>query len=304
VVRWDPVGDHHVDLGTGPTPDPSEHTHVMRVPSRVGSARLAAPGGRAYVSVSWPGTTVVAAERRVPFAGPTNFRDLGGYPTESGGRTRWGQVFRADNLYHLTAGDLEVFDALGIGVIYDLRRDDEREVEPGPRDCLHLTLPCRKVLDTAPRTPNDRNAGERWLFEEYCGFLARAGPVFGLLFTELADGRARPSVFHCAGGKDRTGMTAALLLSWLGVDRETVLDDYELTGSCASPERLAAVTDLFVQEGIPRPVADGLLSAPRWAMAEALALLDDDYGGIEPYLRGPAGMSAESLGSLRARLVG
>jgi protein-tyrosine phosphatase len=304
VVRWEPVGEGSLAIAAGPTPDPSEHLHATTVPVSDGSARLAAvPPGRLYVSLTKGGTTIVAAERRIRFSGPGNFRDLGGYPTQLGGATRWGQVFRSDNLHHLTAGDLVEFDALGIGVIYDLRRDDERAEEPGPRPFVALPLPSRRVSDATKRVLTDRKAGERWLFEDYCGMLADAGPVFGRVFSDLAEGCAPPSVFHCAGGKDRTGMTAALLLSWLGVERETVLDDYELTAIFNSGERLRAVEDIFVGAGIARLTAQGLLSAPRWAMAGALTILDDRYGGIEAYLRGPANMTITSLENLRKRLV-
>jgi protein-tyrosine phosphatase len=304
VVRWAAVGGGSLVIATGPTPDPSEHVHAMTVPVSDGSAPLSAvPAGRLYVSITNGGATIVAAERRIRFSGSGNFRDLGGYPTRLGGATRWGQVFRSDNLHRLTAGDLVAFDALGIGVIYDLRRDDERAEEPGPREFVGLPLPSRRVSDAAKRVLTDRKAGEQWLFEDYCGMLADAGPVFGRIFSDLAEGYAPPSVFHCAGGKDRTGMTAALLLSWLGVERETVLDDYELTGVFNSGERLRAIEDIFVEAGIARLTAQGLLSAPRWAMADALTIVDDQYGGIETYLRGPANMTTTALENLRTRLV-
>jgi protein-tyrosine phosphatase len=150
---------------------------------------------------------------------------------------------------------------------------------------------------------HDRKAGEQWLFEDYCGMLAVAGPVFGRLFSRLAEADAGSAVFHCWGGKDRTGMTAALLLTWLGVNRELVLDDYELTTSYASAENLATVVNLFVEGGIPRRGALGMLSTPRWVMAEALAVLDDEFGGIEAYLLGPGEMTATAAAALRARLV-
>jgi len=304
VVRWATAGEGSVALATGRTPDPSEHIHVVTVSISEGSARLAAvPAGRFYVSITSGGTTLVVAERRVRFSGPGNFRDLGGYRIRSGGATRWGRVFRADNLHHLTADDLVIFDALGIGAIYDLRRDDERVEEPGPRAFVGLPLSSRRVSDAAKRTLVDRQAGERWLFDDYCGMLADAGPVFGRIFSDLADPDAPPTVFHCAGGKDRTGLTAALMLSWLGVERETVLDDYELTGIFNSGKRLRRIEDMFVEGGIARPTAQGLLSAPRWAMADALTVLDDDYGGIEAYLRGPAHMTTTALENLRTRLI-
>lgn len=126
--------------------------------------------------------------------------------------------------------------------------------------------------------------------------------MFGRLFSELADCPG-PAVFHCAGVKDRTGLTAALLLGCLGVDRETVLDDYELTSRYRGAEHVPAVVDLFVAKGTARPAAEGMLSAPRWAMAEALHLLDTKYGGIRSYLLAHGAMTEAALSSLAERLA-
>lgn len=264
VVRWELDGDHaiDVDIAIGPTPDAAEHIHVVRVPIHEGSARLTdVPLGRHYVSVSCRGGFLVGAERRVSFRGLTNFRDLGGYPTSSGW-TRWGRVFRSESLHNFTIDDLAAFDELGVRAIYDLRHDEEREREPGPRPCRHLAVPSPRVEDFDPSMLRERIDGERWLFEDYRGMLEQAGPVFGALFSALAEPEGTPAVFHCLGGKDRTGLAAALLLSWLGVDRDTVLDDYELSARCGSADRLSAVADIFVAGGIARPAAEGLLSTP------------------------------------------
>ncbi len=129
-----------------------------------------------------------------------------------------------------------------------------------------------------------------------------AGPVFGDLFSELADCEG-PVMFHCMGGKDRTGMTAALLLSCLGVDRDTVLDDYELTSRYSGPDQIPHVVDLFVSGGIARDAAIGILSTPRWAMENALGRLDSTYGGIEAYLCGLGGMDQRTIESLRTVLL-
>jgi protein-tyrosine phosphatase len=243
-----------------------------------------------------------AERRRVPFSGVKNLRDLGGYRTESGITTRWHQVFRSDSPHNFTPGDLEAFDVLGIHVIYDLRRGAEREEDPGPRPCVHVELPSRQVFATDPSTLNNRADGEQWLFEDYCGMLEFGGPVFGRLFTEFARSEG-PVMFHCMGGKDRTGMTAALLLSCLGVDRQTVLDDYELTSRFSGPERIPHVVDLFVAGGMTRDAAVGILSTPRWAMERALGRLDSNYGGIESYLCGPGRMDQRTLEVLRDRLL-
>ena len=99
-------------------------------------------------------------------------------------------------------------------------------------------------------------------------------------------------------------MAAALLLICLGVDRESVLDDYQLTSRYSGPDQIPHVVDLFVSEGIAREAAIGILSTPRWAMKNALGRVDSTYGGIEAYLRGLGGMDQKTIESLRSRLTG
>ncbi len=267
--------------------------------------RVEDPGpGRHYLSLRRPDGTLVVAERRVPFAGLINFRDIGGYDTADGGRTRWGLVFRSDSLHYFTEEDLIAFDELGVGTIYDLRRESERQEAPGPRPFVAMTLPGGRIADADPSALTDRRSGEEWLLEDYLGMLSQAGPVMGALFSRLAEPDAGPSVIHCLAGKDRTGMTVAILLSYLGVPLDAVIDDYALTASYTPPERLAEVVALFGTEGIAASAAEGMLSTPRWVMAEALDALERDHGGADAFLAGPGAMSEDALVRLRSRLVG
>jgi protein-tyrosine phosphatase len=165
--------------------------------------------------------------RLLPFAGVLNFRDIGGYPIAAGGLTRWQAVYRSDSLHYLTAGDLAAFDALGVKAVYDLRRPGELARFPGPRG--HANLASGDLAEWPAGSLRTRRGGEEWLAADYLSMLPRAAPAFGGLFTHLAADGQLPAVVHCLAGKDRTGMAIALLLTALGVDRATVLDDYELT---------------------------------------------------------------------------
>lgn len=306
VVRWELRGETPVDVAVGPSPEAIDHVHAVRGAAGQRSVRLTglAPG-RHFVSVApaGGGGAMVAGERRLPFAGPTNFRDLGGYPTATGGRTRWGRLFRSDALHRLTPEDLVAFERLGIRSVIDLRSEAERRRAPNLVPSRDLAL--LEIGGEAPRFDHLRRAadGERWLREQYLHMLAHAGPQFGSLLGGLTEPGGVPAVFHCVAGKDRTGMVAALLLTWLGVDRETVLDDYELTGSCRNPAHDEDVVAWFVEAGAAPDAVAGLLAAPRAAMADTLAVLDRDYGGIEAYLRGPAGLDAAALDRLRQTLI-
>jgi protein-tyrosine phosphatase len=242
-------------------------------------------------------------DRVVALTGALNFRDIGGYSIRSGGVVRVGHVFRSDSLHRCSEEDVAVLDGLGIRAVYDLRRPEEIEEAPGPRRHVHVEIQSQRLRDTDPAALQDRADGERWLLQDYLTMLERSGAVFGRLFSLVVEPDGAPCVFHCYGGKDRTGMAAALLLTWLGVDRGDVLDDYELTGALGGPDRLPQVVEEFVAMGFGQPAAQALLTTPRWAMTKALNVLDNEYGGIERYLRGPAGMNTETLGLLHDVLV-
>lgn len=313
LVRWEIEGTPAaVDLATGPTPDRIDHTHEATVPAGQTSLLVAGRGdGRLFVSVSPHGTgpAVVAADRRVPFAGVQNFRDMGGYRTRSGRIVRWGLVFRADALHGLSTGDLALYGHLSLRAVFDLRHDLEREQLPDPVPARPLTITGRPAgaepapLATAPERLTTAD-GERFLGEMYLGLLEHGAVQIGELYTGLAAGDGLPAVFHCHGGKDRTGIVAALLLEALGVERDVVLDDYELTARYRRREHQESTFGRLIESGMSPEAAAGVLSAPRWAMARALDELDDRHGGVEAYLTGPAGMAAADLQVLRARLVG
>jgi protein-tyrosine phosphatase len=240
--------------------------------------------------------------RRIALGAVVNFRDLGGYPTARGGSTRWGQVFRSDGLHKLADADVAAFDALGVHTVIDLRREDERVQHPHRFTSVCVPLPSRRLHERAGVKLEHRADGERWLYDEYCTMLETGGPLFGRLFSIVAEGLG-PVVIHCMSGKDRTGLTAALLLDHLGVERETVLDDYELTSQYHGVEHIPEVVDMFVANGIARAAAEGMLSAPRWAMEDALSVLDEEFGGSERYLRTSGAMDDETLRRLHSRLV-
>ena len=76
------------------------------------------------------GRRIEVSERKLPLAGPRNFRDLGGYPTDSGRRVRWGCLFRAASLAELTDDDVAYLERIGLARVIDLRGDDEVQDRP------------------------------------------------------------------------------------------------------------------------------------------------------------------------------
>jgi len=309
TVRWEFEGEPFaVDIAVGSSPDHEDHERQATVAAGETSFQVARrSGGRLFVSVAphEGGPAVIAAERRIPFEAVTNFRDLGGYRTRSGQRVRWGRLFRSDALHGMTEGDLAKYNELGLRSVYDLRGEVEVAEQPNPMPSRSLPILTRPAGgDTAIAFEGTTSGdGERVLADIYMGSIDHSARRIGELFSALTKRDGLPAVFHCHAGKDRTGLVAALLLEALGVERESILDDYELTARYRLRAQQDHTFDRLVKVGLAPEAAAGVLTAPRWAMAAALEYLDTAHQTIESYLTGPAAMSLPDLLRLRDELL-
>ena len=167
-----------------------------------------------------------------------NFRDLGEYRGDGGRKIRQGMLYRSGGLYFMNEEELAFFETLGVRYVMDLRTSAEVRQHPDPvlRDVTvlqHSGLEFANAgeIDFSPAGMSRIGAeGEEQLqkLHTYYRMLPFENEAFRILFDELSKGHA-PLVFHCATGKDRTGVFAMLLLLALGVPRETVLQDYLLS---------------------------------------------------------------------------
>jgi protein-tyrosine phosphatase len=322
VVRWDGMTDGPVAVCIGAAPDAIDHQRPAAVVDGGQEARLAGVGRdvRHYVHVGpqephqqsdeLP-SGVVAAERLVPLEGTLNFRDLGGYLSDDGSRVRWGRLFRSDGLHALTDADHELLTAIGLRTVYDLRWASELEAQPS-------RLPAEGVVVHHLAVGEDPEGGgdllerifsgeieeisiER-LVDIYNELLDQGAATFAKLLTHLTDDGALPAVFHCSAGKDRTGISAALLLRLLGVPRDVVLDDYELSTTYRTAKRLDALRPRFEEAGLDIDRFRDYLSAPRPVLAATLTRIETEHGGVEGYLR-DGGMDSRTPGRLRELLL-
>lgn len=241
-------------------------------------------------------------ERRIELEGCFNFRDLGGYPTADGRRVRWRQLFRSDALHHLTERDLSrLTGELDIRDVLDLRSSGELTLEGvgllsrGPARHHHLPLFDGDVSGEGRAAAADISLADRYfLMAEY----ARA-PIAKVLVTLASSGG--PAVYHCAAGKDRTGVISAVLLSLLGVRDEVVVADY-----AASQENLDSIVErLMSSEGYQDMLSalppDTLHAEPD-TMVALLERLRERYGSMEGYAR-DIGVPDGAVARLRERLL-
>jgi hypothetical protein len=235
----------------------------------------------------------VSVARDLVWDGCSNVRDLGGHATGDGHATRFGAVVRSDSRAHLTHAGWEALLAYGVTRIVDLRRDDELADDP-PRaaglEVVHVSLmagiepgdPGWTAMVAAAEAAPDA-LGEYVVFYDWA--LERCAPAIVRALAAVASAPTGAVVVHCVGGKDRTGIVAALLLRLCGVSLDDVDADYALT------------------EIRLRPTLGEVAIAPAGAMATVLDRLERRHGSVEAYLVA-AGLVPEAIDSLRARLCG
>jgi len=240
-------------------------------------------------------------ERRVTVEGCLNFRDLGGYPTADGGTLRWRQLFRADGLHALSPrGVATLRDEIALGDIIDLRSSAE------------LALDGRGLLEREPirfhhlplfdggRAQRNPTADIASLADLYFGMIDFAREPIAKVITVLARTRD-PAVFHCAAGKDRTGVISALVLSLLDVRDEVIVADY-----AATREALDAIVERLMSsegyQGMFEELPPDTLHANPETMEAFLARVRAEFGGMADYAR-EIGVDGADVERLRARMV-
>jgi len=237
-------------------------------------------------------TSIVDDPRRlVSLDAVHNFRDLGGYRTDDGRRIGWGRLFRADGLYRLTADDLDVVDALGIRTVVDLRSGPEFDqhgrfpLERYPVAFHHLPIiDSTWMASEIPDVDDTENGAIEFLTWAYGDMLARGADRFAHAFGLLAVPGSSPAVFHCAAGKDRTGVLAALILGGLGVDHDAIVEDYALTQAAMVRMRAWVMTNHPEMAERMGETPAFMLAANPQAMRNVLDQMVVDHGSVRGYL--------------------
>lgn len=271
---------------------------------------LATPATRPLFAVTLAdGRRLTAAERDLPLPSGVNFRDVGGYTTDDGRAVRWGCVYRAGSLAELSDADVAYLGRLGLRLACDLRSADEVARQPDrlPPGATHRHQEIVGEVGRLRRVVTlyrKRHRVQELLADVYRVMLDQNGAVFAGVLRLAADPANRPLVIHCTAGKDRTGLTVALLLRALGVPEETVVADYTLSNNAYGvlagrlrPE-MARLYALGFGEVQLRP----FLLAEARTLQDALAYLSRRYGSVAGYLQ-RAGLDQDTLDRLREQLL-
>jgi protein-tyrosine phosphatase len=253
-------------------------------------------------------SVTVVAERLLPLEQGSNFRDVGGYKGAGGKMIRWGKIYRSGAMSMLSENDYKLLGGLGIRSIIDLRSTDEREVAPTSLDDRTGALFLSNDYSLAPLMKNFTSKQDNF----YAGMEKMLAPQLKQVFNRLLNAEGA-TVYNCSAGQDRTGMTTALVYSALGVDRETILNDYHLSTPSRRPEWEIPKVDptnypgnVIVQYyAAASKKPDGMKAEPLYTkvgrshLVEFFEHLDREYGGVQPYLEKELGVGKMEIEKLR-----
>ena len=241
---------------------------------------------------------LVDPRRNLSLGSVQNLRDLGGYSTKDGRKTKWGVFFRSGDMSAMTDDDQEGLLGQGVRSIIDLRMAKEIETAPNAfADSQEVTFFNHDFWGTRfddYRSKRKSAAPQEKLADLYCSGLEVNGFVIAEVMKTFA-AEEGGFVFHCRSGKDRTGLVAAILLSIAGASDDVIAKDFGLsTAYLDQPE--------LTEEDLKKPGAYQKGSAPETMML-TLEFLRDRYGGVMSYLK-DQGVSILEIESVREKILG
>jgi protein-tyrosine phosphatase len=322
------TADSH-EVRISATTDASGQTglqEILKTAESPVTVHAGAPGQRIYFFLKPDhGHTREVSIRHLPLEGTPNFRDLGGYETSDGKFVRWGLLYRSGVLSHLTEQDFAYLTPLGVKVVCDFRTAQENATNPEiwipAAHVEHVSLPIGSDSGSSSTKGNGPSMEEflktnpsatdlkAWMTKIYGGFALTNAPEYSKVFAELKQDRL-PLLYHCAAGKDRTGVFSALLLLALGVPEQTVLADYELTDkylrdamSAEAARKMMASSSTPGMSQLSAEQRNVMMAADPEYLKSTLRRIDEQFGSFDNYRRTALQVSDADVAQLRARLL-
>ena len=274
-------------------------------------------------------SSTLFAQQFLPVKGIVNARDLGGYEVAGGRHVITGKLIRSAHLADATNADIAYLDSLSVALVVDFRQEIEKNGKtdrdiPGAR---YLALPIDasgNMAANATEEEKKKMSGKKKFdvkkvilfaaFNDKAKTIAREMYPTLLFNPECQQQFARflrlvvetengTVLYHCTQGKDRTGIASALLLAALGADRETIVADFDATNQVYEKDVKKYSRRVWLWGGKEEEIAvvKAFLGANTENFVKALDTIDQQYGSLEAYLKGPLGMKDEDFRLLRER---
>ncbi|MEI5992737.1 tyrosine-protein phosphatase [Candidatus Enterococcus mansonii] len=274
----------------------------------------------------------IGAERRLPLTNLYNCRDMGGYSTKDGRLTKWGNVFRSDALHQIDEEGQSYIERMDVKKIIDFRSPEEISKDPNKPISNSQTVNFNPHADVAQQASTqsvskkdedkiaqleimvkteegrnqlikNRNVMIKQMEQLVVG--ENAIKAYKQFFNTLLQEQVTPLIFHCQGGKDRTGWAAALYLGALGVDKDQIYQDYLLTDKMNAPrnaKRMAIYKKYTDNEDVLAFLAS-LQQTRKDYLDGAYQTVEERYGTITNYLKEVLEIDQRQVETLRNRYL-
>jgi protein-tyrosine phosphatase len=267
----------------------------------------------------------------LPVKSIVNARDLGGYNVQDGRQVRSGLLIRSAHLAEVDEADLQYLVSLNVKKVIDFRLEFEKrgkvdKIVPGAE---HIDLPIDgsgTVSATATKEEMKKFLGRKTFnvkkvivmaaFNNKAKTIARElyptlffNPKcqiqMAAFFRELVNTESGAFLFHCTQGKDRTGVASALIFAALGVDRETIIKDFDVTNKVYENDvkKYSRRVKFWRGKEEELAVVKAFIGANTENFVKALDAIDAQYGSMEAYLKGPMGLTENDIITLRNRYL-
>ena len=270
-------------------------------------------------------------DHSLPFKKIVNARDLGGYVTEDGRRVKKGLLIRCAHLAQASQADLDFLAGLPVTRVVDFRLDFEKngkedQVIPG---AIYVSIPVDAsgpIAAQATEEERKKFTGRKTFDVKkvivMAAFNDKAKKMVDLMYPTLVndpdcqrqyatflrllvDNEAGAVLFHCTQGKDRAGMAAAFILGALGAGRDTIIADFDETNRHYAQDlkKFSRRVRFWGGKEEELAVVKAFIGANTENFIKTLDLIDDRYGSMESYLKGPLKLSDTDLQTLRERFL-
>ncbi len=230
---------------------------------------------------------------RLPLIGVENCRELGGYSSEFGQQTNWHSFLRSSDMSKLTQEDIHFLKDYGVKTVIDLRGEDEiqksKNVLADENFCKYINIPfVTELVSNMDFTKKDFFMGDFYVE------MLKNNLALKSIFNNIAQAEEGCILFHCAAGKDRTGVLAMLLLGLAGVEKRDIITNYEVT--------YTNLESMHSLEGQYKDVPEDLLNSKSENIKFAYEYIIHNYRSVNEYLLNK-GIEQKVIDQVKKRLL-
>ncbi|RFM26149.1 tyrosine-protein phosphatase [Deminuibacter soli] len=243
-----------------------------------------------------------SATRLVHVKGAVNFRDIGGYKTADGKTVKWNKLYRSADIGHLTDSDVDTLTNRHIKQVVDFRGVKESQQSPDrlPKGTAYMLMPAGSdSLPDAKQMMALIKAGsflpEFYGNPQYLG--ARYKGFFSMLLTMPND---EALLYHCTGGRDRTGMATALLLYVLGVPMKTIEADFTASNAYLESMNQSMYQGMVQATGTDLETIKKSFELRPELLHAMFAGIEKKYGSVSNFMQTELNVGPKQIAELKA----